>query len=53
MTPRTKTEHQKIYDGGRRAASFGQSIIVSPYLDDEERLAVWLEGYRSFIRSPS
>lgn len=46
----TNTEHQKIYEEGRTAASFNQAIVVSPYLHDEERFAVWLEGYQSVLR---
>jgi ribosome modulation factor len=46
----TRTERQKIYEEGRIAASFGQSVVVSPYLHDDERQAIWLEGYRSNLR---
>jgi hypothetical protein len=52
MTAITRTERQTIYEQGRTAASFDQSVVVSPYLHDEERFAVWLEGYRSVLRRP-
>ncbi len=43
----TSTERQKIYEEGRKAASFNQSIVVSLYIHDDERHAIWLAGYHS------
>lgn len=48
--PIDRTEHHKIYEQGRTAAFFDQAIVVSPYIHDEERFAIWLEGYRSVLR---
>ncbi|MBW6425234.1 hypothetical protein KX729_27775 [Rhizobium sp. XQZ8] len=50
VAPLPRTEVQTIHQEGKTAAKLGQAIVVSPYLFDDERQAIWLGGYRSFLR---
>jgi hypothetical protein len=41
----TEDEFMAIYQDGELAGMEGQSVLVSPFLDQPQLLAIWIQGY--------